>query len=998
MSDSIWIGTRKPGRTAHEPGRALVRAAACGDSLPQLLDHCVEALLDAGQGDRAGLWLAGDRAGQPGPGRVIEASGEPVPARWQNLDISIPLLRGAMESPDPVVVEFATPESMPPLGPVAGMRNVVWIRLRIRNRTLGLCMVARLHPRPAIHIEALRTQCDEIALVLSQRQDSVRLEELIEELQFHSCLSRAIVRNVSPESILPQIARAARRFLPAEFVVLGRASTPATVAEGWDGPEHWRALLEEGPLPQTWWKVGTEGHELTVSAEELAKSIASIAGNLTSSSAHPFDRIVAMPVDVGEQTVAVLMAALAHRDDPGDENWGLERYALLAARAFEKELARGAQANWTQSFGHMIEKSGEALLAIDVNGHLLETSPAVRAVLRHGPGQLGAVPFPELFAKSSRDAVTRWHAQAIATGQNQPPLEADLAGGTRVRLHARSVVDARACGVWRLLVGCESIDPLLAPSEPAGRTEAEMLGLLESIDSGVLLLDAANNIRVVSERFAQIMGVEPRRLAGLRTFDELVNTLAGRFTRPAETSAIWRDHVLRDGQSRWDEFELGRPSRKTVERFARPLFAADGSRLGWLEIHRDISGQRLIQSKLIQTEKMAALGQLVSGIAHELNNPLTSIQGYAQLLLNRRAAPERAADARRIYQEAGRAGRIVKNLLLFAREAPAERRALSLNEVAERTLALRSYELKIENIVVELDLKEDLPQTLGDSSQLQQVLLNLILNAEQAIRQGRGRGLIRIRTMQLAGNRIALEIFDDGPGILPDVISRVFDPFFTTKPVGVGTGLGLSIVYGIVRGHGGEISVQSQPGEGTTFTIELPAMVDQEPGPGDSELASAHLPSSRHAAPAVIAAHSPDRRAPGAFRILAVEDEPTVAQLIADVLTEEGYRVDALLDSRAALTRMEENHYDLIICDLKMPYLNGPALYRALVRSRNPLRHRLLFVTGDTMSPHSMKFLGSNGLPYLAKPFLVEELKQVVRRALAEAPGAVTAEAVVGEQ
>lgn len=176
MADSIWIGTRKPKRAEPEPGRALFRAAARGESLPQLLDYCVEALLDAGQGDRAGLWLAADRTGQPGPGRVMEASGEPVPARWQNLDISIPLLRVAMESPDPVVVEFATPESMPPLGPVAGMRNVVWIRLRLGSRTLGLCMVARLHPRPAIHIEALRAKCDEVALILSQRQDSVQLE------------------------------------------------------------------------------------------------------------------------------------------------------------------------------------------------------------------------------------------------------------------------------------------------------------------------------------------------------------------------------------------------------------------------------------------------------------------------------------------------------------------------------------------------------------------------------------------------------------------------------------------------------------------------------------------------------------------------------------------------------------------------------------------------------------------------------------------------------
>lgn len=521
-----------------------------------------------------------------------------------------------------------------------------------------------------------------------------------------------------------------------------------------------------------------------------------------------------------------------------------------------------------------------------------------------------------------------------------------------------------------------------APNEAEERLRAEMAGLLDSIESGVLILDEDGRIRMASDRLAVIFGFESRRLVEFGTIDALIASLAYHFLRPAETAARWREHVQQGDEPSWDEFELVHPSRKIVERFARPLQKADGTRLGWLEVYRDVTGQRLIQSKLIQTEKMAAIGQLVSGIAHELNNPLTSIQGYAQLLLSRRSPSERAGDASRISQEAERAARIVKNLLLFSRETKSERRAVHLNEVIERTLSLRSYELKLENIDVELVLDAGLPQTLADAAQLQQVVLNLIVNSEQAIVMARGEeqrnGRILIRTRRLAGDRLAVEVSDDGPGIPPENVARIFDPFFTTKPPGIGTGLGLSIVYGIVQEHGGEISVDSQLGTGSTMTIELPALT----------VSGFDLAVGEPAAPPRAAARAPLQileRTPAREQILVVEDERTVAELIADVMTEEGHRVETLLDSRMALRRLEEKSFSLMICDLKMPYVDGPSLYRVLVRRASPMQHRVLFVTGDTMGLRTLEFLKSSGLPYLAKPFLVEELKEAVRLALAAA-------------
>jgi CheY-like chemotaxis protein/two-component sensor histidine kinase len=365
---------------------------------------------------------------------------------------------------------------------------------------------------------------------------------------------------------------------------------------------------------------------------------------------------------------------------------------------------------------------------------------------------------------------------------------------------------------------------------------------------------------------------------------------------------------------------------------------------------------------------MAALGQLVSGIAHELNNPLTAIMGYAQLMLGHGLSEAQLSEAKRVYQEAERARRIVKNLLYFARENKPERTRVDLNEIVERTLGLRSYELKVENISVSCELAPDLPRTMADPYQLQQVVLNLLLNAEHALLEERGEGNVRIRTSHRSGeDRIVVEFSDDGPGIPSYIASRIFDPFFTTKSPGTGTGLGLSIVYGIVRQHGGEITFESYPGGGTKFLVELPVIA---------------VPAEHRMEPMQPAFSGQSEMVPTG-RILVVEDEPSVAQLIADILNEEGHHAEATLDSQDGLTRLSRNRYDLVICDLRMPRLDGAAFYDALVQAGSPMQNRILFITGDVMSARTIQFLEPSGLPYLAKPFLVEELKLAVNHMLA---------------
>jgi len=521
---------------------------------------------------------------------------------------------------------------------------------------------------------------------------------------------------------------------------------------------------------------------------------------------------------------------------------------------------------------------------------------------------------------------------------------------------------------------CRASSPVFSLDEfnvRATEAEAALACMADSTESGILLFDSQGNLRLANDRFAQLFGLSTKEIGEARTWNSLAKMVSKFFRDPENMLQRWQEIASHPGESNWDELGLLHPVRRTLERFARPVLGAGGALLARIEVYRDVTTQRLVQSKLLQTEKMAGLGQLVSGIAHELNNPLTSILGYSQLLLGRRLTAPQQADARLIHQESERAAQIVKNLLLFVREARPERRAVNLNEIVERTTLLRNYELRVENIELTQDLAQELPPVMADPAQLQQVFLNLLINAEQAIRQGRGEGTIRVRTRKSTGGRVAFEVVDSGPGIPQEIIPQIFDPFFSTKPSGTGTGLGLSITCGIVKEHGGEITVQSQLGHGAKFIVDFPAATVEA-------IPVSAPPAHRTAVPAAVRIHR-------AARVLIIEDEPTVAHLIADVLTEEGYAAEIVLDGRDGLDRAMGGDYALIICDLRMPHLDGRAIYRELSAKGNPMRHRLMFVTGDTLAPRALEFLEKSGLPFLAKPFLVEELKAVVEGALSTA-------------
>jgi two-component system NtrC family sensor kinase len=369
---------------------------------------------------------------------------------------------------------------------------------------------------------------------------------------------------------------------------------------------------------------------------------------------------------------------------------------------------------------------------------------------------------------------------------------------------------------------------------------------------------------------------------------------------------------------------------------------------------------RRTQEQLLQSEKMAAVGQLISGVAHELNNPLTAILGYSQLLKSEEFVHARGADyLEKLYKQAQRTHHIVQNLLSFARQQKPHRAPVQLNQILEDTLVLREFDMKLHNIVIHREFDPQLPMTAGDFHQLEQVFLNLLNNAVDAIQEKGGSGEIWIRT-ETNGQRLSVEITDSGPGVTNP--HKVFDPFYTTKPVGKGTGLGLSICYGIVKEHGGEIQVRNSPPRGATFSISLPLS-------DESSVASSE-PVSRGA-----------RTMPGT--ILLVDQEEALLLLEQEVLVSSGASVKMARTAEDAIIILSRDFVDAVVSDINLPgKISTAGLYRWIKENRADLAARIIF-TASNAGDSAAHILRSSGCPVLAKPFPVEEFCRTVQSVLA---------------
>ncbi len=472
----------------------------------------------------------------------------------------------------------------------------------------------------------------------------------------------------------------------------------------------------------------------------------------------------------------------------------------------------------------------------------------------------------------------------------------------------------------------------------------------DALSEGIAVVDDHGRIQRANRALATMLGAPLPAVIGR----DLGEALLGPSPAPLELLVAARQGdrvqpvVLRSAT-------LGRTIRVNAARIPAP--AHDQSVVVLVE---DVTDQQAMEAQLIQSEKLAAVGQLVSGVAHELNNPLTSIAGLSELLLEQQdLGTKDRGHLRVIHEQADRAGRIVRNLLTFARKGPGEQAAVDLNDVIQRTLLLMSYDLKLKDVTIEKTLAP-LPPVLGDRHALQQVVINLLNNAAQAVA---GNPPERPRVILLStwvDDRVRMRVTDSGSGIPDAVLPHLFTPFFTTKEPGQGTGLGLSITYSIVDAHGGRITVERPAAGGAAFLVDLP------PAPPPTDAPQRDGPELQVLAPAA-------KRS-----ILLVDDDPAVRRMVKALFGRDGHTVEVARNPQHALDLARTRSYDLILADAQARSRDH-LFVEQLMESHPGLKSRVLVATGD-LPPAAEEVLARLSLRYVRKPFNLRDLRDEAAR------------------
>lgn len=489
---------------------------------------------------------------------------------------------------------------------------------------------------------------------------------------------------------------------------------------------------------------------------------------------------------------------------------------------------------------------------------------------------------------------------------------------------------------------------------------------IESLDAGFALYDSRDRLVTWNNRYSELNEAIGDVIREGSTYQEILEAAILAHDLDENESRLVRESGTRKHGNRRFQFEFRNKQDRWFTVSRNPT-----SENGFVITRTDITERKLAEEQLDrqremlhQSEKLSALGELLAGVAHELNNPLSVVVGHSLMMEEEVEDPSLLKRTRKISAAAERCARIVKTFLAMARQRPTKLELTSLNMVVETAVEVAGYGLRSSGVNITLDLEEDLPPVSADADQLIQVLANLIVNAEHALKTMGPEGRFNISTrMSRSDKEVIIDVVDNGPGIPENVRARIFEPFFTTKTVGEGTGIGLAFCHRVIDTHNGSIHVYQAEGGGAHFTIRLAAVRQSDDETGEDVI------------PARVAG-----------RALVIDDEADVADLIVHILDRDGYDVTSVYSAEAALELLP-GEFDLIFSDINMPELNGRDLLR-VIRERWPgLDKRLGFITGDTMSPGAEEFLSRAECPYLEKPITPTDLRELVARIQAQSQG-----------
>jgi len=572
-------------------------------------------------------------------------------------------------------------------------------------------------------------------------------------------------------------------------------------------------------------------------------------------------------------------------------------------------------------------------------------------------GKTSAEVFPESL---SRGVMTR-DQQVIESGKTLPFEEITHDGGA---LGVRTVWSTKVPlldkdqRVTHILTVELDVAQLVKAEQERRRWTQLLDDAIQSIPNGFAVYDATRHLVVCNTAFASLYGESAEALVGLSA-EEIQKRALPLLRNGHQLQLAEQITDQRHWRGRSEPLEVQLEDGRWLLINQHPT-----SEGGMVLVRTDITARKRMEHMLRESEKLTALGALLAGVAHELNNPLSVVVGRAIMLEEKLGDSPDGQSIAKVRAAAERCARIVKMFLAMARKQEGARVPVALARVIESALELMGYGLQESGIEVTLDLEPDLPELLGDPDQLTQVFTNLFVNAQQAmLTVEKPRRLAISAHFESEVGAVCVTVADTGPGIPDQVRPRIFEPFFTTKEIGQGTGLGLSVSHGIIQAHGGLIECERAPGGGVVFTVVLPVGGNEAPtGPSRVE----------------------EREDEDNGRILIIDDAADIAELLGEILSGLGRRIETAANGREALGKLEHQEFDLIVCDIRMPDLDGPGLYAEINARRPELLERMIFVTGDTLSESVKQFLESTRMPVVEKPFVPDEIRTLAAKMLSQ--------------